>query len=458
MADPRIALQPLAHPMYQPRTPEMTPVAAPSPSTKALLFRLCLYGFFVELKPSEAYLNQFLTQDKGFTNEQTNDDIYPWFSYGKLAMLLVLPLVVERFQYRTVLIIESCGFLCTRLLLIYGTSLFLMQVMQVTYAVGTATKIVYLTIIYRQVPRDEYHHATALVWTAQLAGKFAAGLLGQVLVTQHVSLLSLNYVSFASVAISLALALSLPHDKADVAIVAASTTIEKRPFARRETADSNLSVESSVQIRPHMHRKSASSPPPSVWHWTNILGLTWIVLTCGSNLFQNYIQNRWTDFTLSTTENGMMTALFTLAGASATILMARLSKTLPRSPTGLRMLLLLGSVGLVVASLRQTLVESLWRSYLWYIAYGAIFYALITTVSAELALQCTTNDFAKMFAIVSLCASVLETMLTFVLQGTTNGVSTWFGTVTVLHGLLLAFDLYVCCRVPLEPLRAEPTA
>ena len=134
----------------------------------------------------------------GFTNEETNDYIYPWFSYGKLAMLLLLPLVVERFQYRTVLIIESCGFLCTRLLLIYGASLFLMQgiypvilaeitafnyvslVMQVTYAVGTATKIVYLTIIYRQVPRDEYHHATALVWTAQLAGKFAAGLLGQV--------------------------------------------------------------------------------------------------------------------------------------------------------------------------------------------------------------------------------------------------------------------------------------
>ncbi|OQR89552.1 hypothetical protein THRCLA_09696 [Thraustotheca clavata] len=426
-----------------------------SPSTRSLLFRLCLYGFFVELKPSEAYLNQYLTQDKGFSNTATNEDIYPWYTYGKLLMLLVLPLIVERFQYRTVLLIESIGFLCTRVLLIFGQSLFLMQLMQVTYALGTASKIVYLTIIYREVPRDEYHHATAVIWTAQLAGKCLAGVLGQVLVSYDVSLLALNYVSCGTVAFSLALAISIPKDKADVVAIAVPEKRNFRPLpSRRDTGDSiEVSSTGSVRVRAHLHRREPTAPAPNVWHWTNILGLTWTILYCCESLVGNYIQNRWTDFSASTLENGIMTAVYTISGAIATLVMSRMLKKVLRSARFLRSILLIGSIGFVIVSYRQAVAINLWRSYLWYILYGAIFYALITTVSAELALQCSTNEYAKMFAIVMLCAAILETMVTFLLQGTTDNVTPWFGAVAILHGFLLFFHLFVSCRVPLEPLR-----
>ncbi len=52
--------------------------------------------------------------------------------------------------------------------------------MQVTYALGTVSKLVYLTIMYRKVKNIDYHKATAAVQAATLGGKFAAGYIGQV--------------------------------------------------------------------------------------------------------------------------------------------------------------------------------------------------------------------------------------------------------------------------------------
>ncbi|RQM26946.1 hypothetical protein B5M09_003668 [Aphanomyces astaci] len=290
----------------------------------SMLFRLCLYGFFIELKPSEAYLNTFLTSEKahvlGFSNQVTNDDIYPWFTYGQMLMLVAMPLFVERFQYRTVLLIESVGFLFTRLLLLWATSLFWMQV---TYAVGTASKVVYLCMIYREVKQEEYHRATAVVWAASLGGQFAAGVLGQILVSFHASLWLLNYISLANVCVAFVVAL---------------------------------------------------------------YGLQWF-LFCGG-------------------------------------------------------------IVLLLLSFSQTVAPTLTSSYVSYVLYGCAYYALITTVSAELAKQCTTNEYAKQFALVALGAAVLETVVTFLLQGTSTHTTTWwFGGITMVHCLLVVFYVLAFGRV-----------
>ncbi|KAF0752541.1 hypothetical protein AaE_005999 [Aphanomyces astaci] len=221
----------------------------------SILFRLCLYGFFIELKPSEAYLNTFLTSEKGTyispaspTKSQMTTSTRG-STYGQMLMLVAMPLFVERFQYRTVLLIESVGFLFTRLLLLWATSLFWMQghqplviqtqnipttllcayiAMQVTYAVGTASKVVYLCMIYREVKQEEYHRATAVVWAASLGGQFAAGVLGQILVSFHASLWLLNYISLANVCVAFVVALYVP-EHADLLLSTTSAATPATP-------------------------------------------------------------------------------------------------------------------------------------------------------------------------------------------------------------------------------------
>ena len=54
---------------------------------------LCLYGFFKEFKPSEPFLNPFLTHNrsdptnpgKGFSNSVLEEDVYPIWTYSYLV-------------------------------------------------------------------------------------------------------------------------------------------------------------------------------------------------------------------------------------------------------------------------------------------------------------------------------------------------------------------------------------
>ncbi|CAK4154412.1 unnamed protein product [Aphanomyces euteiches] len=425
---------------YAPVEVERNDSAASTSAT--MLLRLCLYGFFIELKPSEAYLNAFLTIDKGFTNVVTNEEIYPWFTYGQLAMLLVMPLVVERVPYRSVLLIESLGFLLTRAFILWGTSLFLMQLMQVTYAIGTVSKVVYLCMIYREVSPEEYHSATAAVWASSLAGQFVAGLLGQLLVWLGVDLWWLNYISLANVCIAFALAFSVPEHAAELIQVPATAVA-----GGDETSPEDLTTR-----RRKRHLKLAKA---RTWQWTNFLAATWITLKCCESLSSNYIQNRWTSFTEETLENGVVMALYTASGALIMWILTCAGQRKARSAKSLQWFLFSGSVIIAGLSYVQTIAPSLELSYGCYILYGAVYYGLITTVSAELALQCSTDHYAKMFSVVALGAASLETMITFLLQGTTTLTTTWFGTITVVHGILLAFYLFFYCRLEPEPLPDE---
>jgi hypothetical protein len=66
-----------------------------------------------------------------FSEDQVNDDIYPWSTYAYLPFLLLLGPYAELFSYRVAILLGICGRLVTRFLLIYGRSLFEMQLMQV---------------------------------------------------------------------------------------------------------------------------------------------------------------------------------------------------------------------------------------------------------------------------------------------------------------------------------------
>jgi hypothetical protein len=68
---------------------------------------------------------------KSFTEDEVNDQIYPWSTYAYLPFLLVLGPAAELFSYRAAILIGISGRLVTRFLLLYGKSIVDMQFMQV---------------------------------------------------------------------------------------------------------------------------------------------------------------------------------------------------------------------------------------------------------------------------------------------------------------------------------------
>ncbi len=68
---------------------------------------------------------------KDFSEDEVNNDIYPWSTYAYLPFLLILGPFAELYSYSVAILFGICGRIATRFLLLYGTSLNDMQLMQV---------------------------------------------------------------------------------------------------------------------------------------------------------------------------------------------------------------------------------------------------------------------------------------------------------------------------------------
>jgi len=152
----------------------------------ALILRLCAVGFFVNCQPSEPFLTRFLMEDKGLTEDQLDNLVWPTDTFASLVLLLPCGLLAEFWSYRGTVLV---GLLCrqaTRLLLLFGDGAATMQLMQVAYAVATDVESVAYFALPYLVLADRPEHfalATAAVRGACHLGNALGSGLGQCLVT-----------------------------------------------------------------------------------------------------------------------------------------------------------------------------------------------------------------------------------------------------------------------------------
>jgi len=104
------------------------------------------FGFLASFKPSEPFLVPYLTGIKNLTIDsvclfhvsyfddfQVNDQIFPVWTYSYLAFLLPLGIFAELLSYKAVLLFGWCARLTTRLILLFGSTVIQMQVMQIAF-------------------------------------------------------------------------------------------------------------------------------------------------------------------------------------------------------------------------------------------------------------------------------------------------------------------------------------
>lgn len=123
-----------------------------------------------------------MTCYKLFTESQVNNEIYPWSSYAYLPLLLILGSAAEVFSYRYTIIFGIMGRLATRYLLLFGNSLIEMQIMQLTYSLGSAAEDVFKAYVYYAVPEHKYQEATSYIAASALLSSVFAGLTADFLV------------------------------------------------------------------------------------------------------------------------------------------------------------------------------------------------------------------------------------------------------------------------------------
>jgi hypothetical protein len=231
---------------------------------------LCAFIFTLSFKPSEPHLTRFLEDVKGFTESDVNNHIYTVWTYAFFPLSVViaggllvaataprhsapaLPLVV-------VLAAGAASRLCTRLLLIFGTTLAHMQLMQVTYAVGSVAEVAFFAFVLVCAPSPaDFARVTSFAQHAYIVAHVTSGILGDVLLHgpcltlvhgaccrvvgaypvalllwvcagAHASLMQLQYVSCISVLVSVCIA-------SGIVVHTASTPPSARPHCVLEHA------------------------------------------------------------------------------------------------------------------------------------------------------------------------------------------------------------------------------
>ena len=142
------------------------------------------YGFFKELKPSEPFLTQYLTNEtdgKNISVDTVNDNVYPYWTYSYLVSAFFVFLVTDVARYNPVILVEAIAYLLTHVLLIWRGSVLSMQLMQVAYGVSDATEVGYYAYVYAAVPPRYYEKITGPVRAAVLLGRSVSSFVGQAL-------------------------------------------------------------------------------------------------------------------------------------------------------------------------------------------------------------------------------------------------------------------------------------
>ena len=336
---------------------------------------LCSYGFFKEFLPSEPYLTAFLDNEtnasKQFAFDDVNNEIYPWWPYSYLVAVFVLFLFTDVLRYKPIVLIEFLSQIVTRVLLIWGTSLLEMKLMQVTYGIATAAEIAYYSYIYILVSPVHFRKVTGYIEASRLFGAAAAGYAAQALVsTGTLDLLQLQYISFSSVCLACLFALALPNVwyPSCRAILVPTEGERRAPCARLPHV-----VRSATHNRWRDFKRFYTSP--SLLRWS----VWWALATCGCFQVQNYVQSQWSVIASNTGTtyqyNGLVDATAVLFGSLGALSVSFLGVNWA----------IWGEVAIAALSLVESgslllsaFTDQLWVAYICYVIFTMTYYFLVT--------------------------------------------------------------------------------
>lgn len=145
---------------------------------------------------------------------QVTNMITPVLSYSYMAVLVPVFLLTDYLRYKPVLVLQSLSHISIWLLLVLGTSVLAMQLMEFFYGITMAARIAYSSYIFSLVAPSRYQRMASYSRSAVLLGVFTSSVLGQLCVTLgDVRFLTLNYVSLGFVSFGLILTLFLERPR-----------------------------------------------------------------------------------------------------------------------------------------------------------------------------------------------------------------------------------------------------
>lgn len=253
---------------------------------------------------------------------QVTNEINPVLSYSYMAVLVPVFLLTDYLRYKPVLVLQSLSHISIWLLLLLGTSLLDMQLMEFFYGITMAARVAYSSYIFSLVPATVYQRVASYSRTSVLMGVFTSSVLGQLcLSVGGVSYMTLSTVSLGFVTFGLLLSFCLPWPKRSMFFNKARLEAERKDAAESELAKikpcekDDVSWRTSVFVEMLKELKNVVKVP-NLRLWS----LWWVFNSAGYYLVLFYVHILWNKVYPATENkhvyNGAVEAASTLLGKS----------------------------------------------------------------------------------------------------------------------------------------------
>ncbi|XP_051562635.1 reduced folate transporter-like isoform X2 [Myxocyprinus asiaticus] len=390
---------------------------------------LCFYGFMVQLKPGQPFITPYLlSTEKNFTREQVTNEINPVLSYSYMAVLVPVFLLTDYLRYKPLLILQSLSHVSIWLLLLLGTSLLEMQLMEFFYGITMAARVAYSSYIFSLVPATVYQHVASYSRASVLMGVFISSVLGQMCVSLgDLSYWSLSAVSLGFVTFGLLLSVFLPWPKRGMFFN--QTCLEEE---RKDAAQSEL-----ARIKPDAKDGSvtAQGNNSSAHSWTNsvlvqmlkelknivkvpslrLWSFWWVFNSTGYYLVVFYAHILWNKVYPSTENkhvyNGAVEAASTLLGAITSFAAGHV-----KIRWSLWSELVIGLITVAQAGLLLVMctTDNIWVCYVAYTLFRGFYQFLVPIAIFQIASSLTKELCALVFGVNTLLGTILKTIITII--------------------------------------------
>ncbi|XP_031460355.1 reduced folate transporter [Phasianus colchicus] len=446
---------------------------APEQRWKLQVFYLCFYGFMTQIRPGESFITPYLLgPDKNFTRVEVTNEITPVLTYSYLAVLVPIFLLTDYLRYKPVLVLQSLSHISIWLLLVLGTSVLAMQLMEFFYGVTMAARIAYSSYIFSLVAPSRYQRMASYSRSSVLLGVFTSSVLGQLCITlSSVSFLTLNYVSLGFVTFGLLLTLFLERPKRSLFFNrteaafngAAPTELDK--MADGDKTDGGDKTDSgkvtggwrqAVLCR-MLREVCALAKQSRLQLWS----FWWIFNSAGYYLVLYYVQILWDDIYPARDNrrvyNGGVDAASTLLGAIASFAAGYL-----KIRWALWSALVIGVVTAIQAGLLLLMntTANIWLCYTAYVLFRGSYQFLVPIAIFQIATSLSKELCALVFGVNTFFGTVLKTVITIIVADKRGlGLSVhpqfyvYFGYFSLLALIYLLMAVVVVIR---HSRRAQP--
>ncbi|XP_010131380.1 PREDICTED: folate transporter 1, partial [Buceros rhinoceros silvestris] len=331
-------------------------------------------------------------------------------------------------RYKPVLVLQSLSHISIWLLLVLGTSVLAMQLMEFFYGVTMAARIAYSSYIFSLVAPSRYQRMASYSRSAVLLGVFTSSVLGQLSVTLgSVSFLTLNYVSLGFVSFGLILTLFLERprrslffnrpkeagNEAEPTELDTGNEAEPTELDKMSGGDSGGGTRGwqEATLCRMLRELGALARQPQLRLWS----LWWVFNSAGYYLILYYVQVLWSEIYPTTDNrrvyNGGVDAASTLLGAVASFAAGymKIRWTLWSE-------LVIGMVTAFQAGLLLLMntTSNIWLCYTAYVLFRGSYQFLVPIAIFQIATSLSKELCALVFGVNTFFATVLKTIITII--------------------------------------------